>query len=137
MPSVLAPQPGVDDVGDLVGSARTAGLDVGLAVSGTPRRLPDGLALTVYRIVQESLTNAARHAAGSRVGVSLRYEPDAVDVAVVDDGGRPAEHAAGGGRGLLGMRERVAVYAGTLETGPVPAGGYAVHARLPLPPEQP
>jgi signal transduction histidine kinase len=133
----LAPQPGVDDVDDLVGSARSAGLSVGLAVSGTPHRLPTGLGLTVYRIVQESLTNAARHAAGSRVGVSLRYEPEAVEVAVVDDGGRHAEHApAGGGRGLLGMRERVAVYAGTLEAGPVPDGGFAVHARLPVPPQE-
>ena len=133
----LAPQPGVDDVDDLVGSARSAGLSVGLAVSGTPHRLPAGLGLTVYRIVQEALTNAARHAAGSRVGVSLRYEPAAVEVAVVDDGGRDVEHApAGGGRGLLGMRERVAVYAGTLEAGPVPDGGFAVHARLPLSPEE-
>jgi signal transduction histidine kinase len=133
----LAPQPGADDVDELVGSARSAGLSVGLAVSGTPRRLPTGLGLTVYRIVQESLTNAARHAAGSRVGVSLRYEPEAVEVAVVDDGGRDVEHApAGGGRGLLGMRERVAVYAGTLDAGPVPEGGFAVHARLPLPREE-
>ena len=133
----LAPQPGVDDVGTLVGSARDAGLSVELAVSGTPRRLPAGLALTVYRIVQEALTNAARHAAGSRVGVRLRYEPDAVDVAVVDDGGRATDSAPGGGRGLLGMRERVAVFAGTLETGPSPAGGFAVHARLPLPADEP
>jgi signal transduction histidine kinase len=65
--------------------------------------------------------------------VSLRYEPEAVEVAVVDDGGRHVDGApAGGGRGLLGMRERVAVYAGTLEAGPVPDGGFAVHARLPL-----
>jgi signal transduction histidine kinase len=133
----LSPQPGMDDVDTLVGSARSAGLSVDLAVSGDPRRLPAGLALTVYRIVQESLTNAARHAAGSRVGVRLRYEPDAVDVAVVDDGGRPAGTAPGGGRGLLGMRERVAVFAGTLETGPSPDGGFAVHARLPLPADEP
>jgi signal transduction histidine kinase len=132
----MAPQPGVEDVDTLVGTARTAGLAVGLAISGVPRRLPDGLALTVYRIVQESLTNAARHAAGSRVGVSLRYEPDAVDVAVVDDGGVPTPDGRGGGRGLLGMRERVAVFAGTLETGPSPDGGFAVHARLPLPREE-
>jgi signal transduction histidine kinase len=133
----LAPQPGVADVDALVGSARTAGLSVGLAVSGTPRRLPAGLALTVYRIVQEALTNAARHAAGSRVGVSLRYEPESVEVAVVDDGGEQVEHGApGGGRGLLGMRERVAVFAGTLETGPSADGGFAVHARLPAPPEE-
>ena len=133
----LAPQPGVEDVGTLVGSARDAGLSVDLAVSGTPRRLPAGLALTVYRIVQEALTNAARHATGSRVGVRLRYEPDAVDVAVVDDGGRPGDASPGGGRGLLGMRERVAVFAGTLETGPSPGGGFAVHARLPVPADEP
>jgi signal transduction histidine kinase len=135
----LAPQPGVDDVGPLVDAASGAGLEVGLAVSGTPRRLPAGLGLTVYRIVQESLTNAARHAAGARVGVSLRYEPDVLDVAVVDDGGRrtdPADGAPGGGRGLLGMRERVAVFAGSLEAGPA-GGGFAVHARLPLPAEEP
>ena len=94
-----------------------------------------GLALTVYRIVQEALTNAARHAGGSRVGVSLRYEPDAVDIAVVDDGGERATQTPGGGRGLLGMRERVTVFAGTLETGPSPDGGFSVHARLPLPRE--
>jgi signal transduction histidine kinase len=133
----LAPQPGVEDVDALVGSARDAGLAVGLVVSGTPRRLPAGLALTVYRVVQEALTNAARHAAGSRVGVSLRYEPDAVDVAVVDDGGEPCDDVPHGGRGLLGMRERVAVFAGTLETGPSADGGFAVHARLPVPPEEP
>jgi signal transduction histidine kinase len=132
----LRPQPGVEDVDTLVSSARDAGLSVGLAVSGTPRRLPAGLALTVYRIVQESLTNAARHAAGSRVGVSLRYEPDAVDVAVVDEGGRARDDVPRGGRGLLGMRERVAAFAGTLETGPAEGGGFAVHARLPVPVEE-
>jgi signal transduction histidine kinase len=134
----LAPQPGADDVDELVGSAQAAGLSVGLAISGKPHPLPTGLGLTVYRIVQESLTNAARHAAGARVDVSLRYEPEAVEVAVVDDGGRDLEHAPpGGGRGLLGMRERVAVYAGTLDAGPVPDGGFAVHARLPLSAEEP
>ncbi|MGY1807754.1 sensor histidine kinase [Blastococcus sp. SYSU D00669] len=131
----LAPQPGVDDLDDLVGSAAASGLDVGLAVSGTPRRLPTGLGLAVYRIVQEALTNAARHAGGARVGVSLRYEPEVLDVVVLDDGGETAAAVPGGGRGLLGMRERVAAYAGTLETGPADGGGYAVHARLPLPAE--
>jgi len=132
----LAPQPGVDDLDELVGSAATAGMDVGLAVSGSPRRLPAGLALTVYRIVQEALTNASRHAAGARVGVSVRYEPDSVDVAIVDRGGAPpGKGGTEGGRGLVGMRERVAVFAGTLEAGPDPEGGFAVHARLPIPPE--
>jgi signal transduction histidine kinase len=133
----LAPQPCADDVDELVGSARSAGLSVGLAVSGTPQRLPAGLGLTVYRIVQEALTNAARHAAGARVQVSLRYEPEAVEVAVEDDGsGHGRSGPAGGGRGLLGMRERVAVYSGTLRAGPAPDGGFAVQARLPLPREE-
>jgi signal transduction histidine kinase len=134
----LAPQPGVDDVDELVGAAGSSGLDVDLAVAGTPRRLPAGLGLAVYRIVQEALTNAARHAAGARVGVRLRYEPAALDVAVVDDGGRHTVPNApsGGGRGLLGMRERVSAYAGTLEAGPSCDGGFAVRARLPLPPEE-
>jgi signal transduction histidine kinase len=69
--------------------------------------------------------------------VRLGYEPDAVHVAVVDEGGRPADSSPGGGRGLMGMRERVAVYAGTLETGPSADGGFAVRARLPLPAEEP
>jgi signal transduction histidine kinase len=129
----LAPQPGLDDVDRLVGSARNTGLAVGLSVSGTPRPLSAGLGLTVYRIVQEALTNTARHAAGARVGISLRFEPDALDVAVVDDGGvETVQTTSGGGRGLLGMRERVAVYAGTLDVGRRSDGGFAVHARLPL-----
>jgi signal transduction histidine kinase len=129
----LAPQPGLDDVDRLISTARDTGLAVGLSVSGQPRPLPAGLGLTVYRIVQEALTNVARHAAGARVGVSLRFEHDALDVAVVDDGGAErAPTASGGGRGLLGMRERVAVYAGTLEVGRDSEGGFAVHARLPL-----
>jgi signal transduction histidine kinase len=129
----LAPQPGLDDVDRLIGSARDTGLAVGLSVSGEPRPLPAGLGLTVYRIVQEALTNAARHAAGARVAVNLRFEPEALDVAVVDDGGGGTPAAtSGGGRGLLGMRERVAVYAGTLEAGRCTEGGFAVHARLPL-----
>ena len=110
----------------------TPGCPSGWPSRGRPRRLPAGLALTVYRIVQESLTNAARHAAGSRVGVSLRYEPDAVDVAVVDDGGRAARRRAA-------RRTRAARHAGAggrlrrrrWRPGPSADGGFAVHARLP------
>lgn len=136
----VAPQPGVDDVGALLDSARAAGLSVELAVSGSPRRLPAGLALTVYRLVQEALTNAARHASGARVGVTLDYGPADVEVRIVDDGGRgttrPRDRLPGGGRGLLGMRERVALYAGNVEAGPAPDGGFAVHARLPVPADE-
>jgi signal transduction histidine kinase len=137
----VAPQPGVDDVGPLLDSARSAGLTVGLSVTGSPRPLPAGLALTVYRVVQEALTNVARHAAGARVGVTLGYESGDLEVLVEDDGGRPeASLPSGlpsGGRGLLGMRERVALYAGTLDAGPVSDGGFAVHARFPAPPDEP
>jgi signal transduction histidine kinase len=137
----VAPQPGLDDVGSLVDSARSAGLSVALSVTGSPRQLPAGLALTVFRVVQEALTNAARHAAGARVGVTLGYECGALEVLVEDDGGRPGALSPpdlpSGGRGLLGMRERVALYAGTLDAGPVADGGFAVHARLPAPADEP
>jgi signal transduction histidine kinase len=136
----VAPQPGIDDLPPLIESARAAGLDAGINVTGTVRRLPTGLALTVYRIVQEALTNAARHAAGARVRVTLAYEPEAVDLRIADDGGRPGAprpELPSGGRGLVGMRERVALYAGSLDVGAGPDGGFAVHARLPVPPEEP
>ncbi|MGZ6803910.1 MAG: sensor histidine kinase [Nocardioidaceae bacterium] len=134
----MSPQPGVDDVAALVDSARVSGLDVALHVTGEPRTLPPGLGLAIYRLVQEALTNASRHAAGALVDVNLRYVGETVDVEVVDDGGRgwdggSTSDVPGGGRGLLGMRERVTLYSGTLQVGPTPEGGFAVHARLPTP----
>ena len=100
------------------------------------------MGMTLYRIVQESLTNAAVHAAGSRVDVRVRYESDAVDVSVVDDGRRVGEPGpvsvgpSGTGLGLAGMRERVAVFGGSLDVGRCAQGGFRVHARLPLEREQ-
>ena len=133
---------GVDDLDLLLGGAADAGLTVEITTEGQRRRLPAALGLTLYRIVQEALSNAARHAAGSRVSVRVRYEPEAVDLAIIDDGG---DHAAtslsapdkgqwseGAGLGLVGMRERVAAFGGMLEAGPHASGGFGVHARLPL-----
>jgi len=135
----LAPQPGVEDLADLLGQARTAGLPVSLRVSGDPRPVPAGEALAVYRVVQESLTNVRKHAGpGATAVVSLDYGEDDLLIRVTDDGagasavpglGHPA---AGSGHGLAGMRERVELYGGTARSGPRPGGGYEVVARLPV-----
>jgi signal transduction histidine kinase len=135
--SELAPQPGLDDVDALVARMREAGLVVELE-PGTPRRLPPGVGLSAYRVVQEALTNTLRHAgAGARVRVCLDYEPDALVVEVADDGrGRrtPTHERAPHdvGHGLVGMRERVALFGGTLEAGPRDGGGFRVRARFPI-----
>ena len=141
-PASTLAAPGVDDLGSLLGGAVDAGITVEITTEGQRRRLPAALGLTLYRIVQEALSNAARHAAGSRVSVLLRYEPEAVDLAVVDDGGGQADpgppttdrghRGDGAGLGLVGMRERVAAFGGVLEAGPRPGGGFGVHARLPV-----
>ncbi|MEV4120271.1 histidine kinase [Micromonospora sp. NPDC049645] len=115
-----------------------AGLRVRSAVTGEPPALPPGLELTVYRVVQEALTNALKHAGvGAGVEVVLAYDAAAVVVRVVDDGrGRPlVSPTPSGGHGLLGMRERVTVYDGSLTAGPRPTGGWQVEVRLPLPSE--
>jgi signal transduction histidine kinase len=128
----LAPQPGLARLDDLLGQARAAGLPVELAVAGEPRVLPPGVELTAYRIVQEALTNAHRHAGPARAHVLLRYRIEALDLEVTDDGGAAPTRGDEAGHGLVGMRERVALYDGTFEAGPRPEGGYAVRARLPL-----
>ncbi|MFE5794553.1 sensor histidine kinase [Streptomyces sp. NPDC056503] len=129
-----APQPGIGDLDRIVGDSRRAGLPTTLTTDGDPRSLPPGVELTVFRIVQEALTNARRHAGdGAHVDVRLTFTAREVRVAVTDDGpraGRPA--ARGSGYGLMGMRERVALHGGILRTGPEGAG-FAVRARLPLP----
>ena len=130
----LAPQPALAQLPELVERARAAGMPVHLIVDGDPVTVPVGLGIAAYRIVQESLTNAAKHAAGAPVSVTIRYGPHDLDIEVVDDGG-PAVPVAGGGsgQGLIGMRERVTLFGGTLEATPGSGGGFAVHARLPLP----
>jgi signal transduction histidine kinase len=126
----LAPQPGTAMLDELVALTRTPDLDVRLDVAGAPRPIAPGVDLTVYRIVQESLTNVRRHSGASRADVRLRYLPDAVQVEVVDDGTGPGT-ADRAGHGLVGMRERVAVYDGALDVGAGPSGGFRVSAVLP------
>jgi signal transduction histidine kinase len=130
----LTPQPTVDDVATLVAQARQAGLAVDLAVEGQARPIPPGVGLSAYRIVQEAITNARRHAGPAHVQVTVRYATDTLELEVVDDGRGPPPDADGGspgGHGLVGMRERVTLYGGTLQVGPRPGGGFAVQARLP------
>ncbi|SCF15371.1 sensor histidine kinase [Micromonospora chokoriensis] len=123
---------------DLLARFDDAGLRIRSTVTGAPPALPPGLELTVYRVVQEALTNALKHAGvGARVEVALTYGDEAVVVRVLDNGlGRPlVSPAPSGGHGLLGMRERVTVYDGSLTAGPRPVGGWQVEVRLPLPSE--
>ncbi|WP_107049315.1 sensor histidine kinase [Streptomyces sp. NRRL F-5727] len=129
-----APQPGVGDLDRIVEDSRRAGLPTTLTTEGDPCSLPPGVSLTVFRIVQEALTNARRHAGdGAHVDVRLTFAVHEVRVAVTDDGPRPGRLVArGSGYGLMGMRERVALHGGTLQTGPE-GEGFAVRARLPLP----
>ena len=129
----LAPLPGVGELAELLDQARAAGLPVDFEVCGPPRPLPGGAALAAYRIVQESLTNTRKHA-GPRAcaTVTLRYCTDALMLTIADDGRGAAAVTGGGGHGLTGMRERVALYGGTLTAGPRPGGGFEVTALLPL-----
>jgi signal transduction histidine kinase len=129
----LAPQPSLEHVDKLVEQAREAGLPVELRVEGEPLPLPAGVDLTAYRLVQEGLTNALKHARAERAQVLVRYSAGDIEVTVSDDG-RGAGSDDGGGHGLVGMRERVAVYGGALEAGPLPDGGYRLRARLPVTP---
>jgi len=129
----LAPQPTLEHLDKLVEHAREAGLPVELRVEGEPLPLPAGLDLTAYRLVQEGLTNALKHARADRAQVLVRYTDGDIEVTVSDDG-QGAGSDDGGGHGLVGMRERVAVYGGELEAGPRPEGGYRLRAKLPLGP---
>ncbi len=126
----LAPQPSLARLDDLVDQVRAAGLPVELTIEGDPVELPPGIDLSAYRIVQEALTNALKHAGPAQARVSLRYRPDGLDVEVADDGAGTA-NGDGSGHGLVGIRERVSVYGGELDAGPRADGGYAVRARLP------
>jgi signal transduction histidine kinase len=129
----LEPQPSIDHIGFLVEQIERAGLPVTLSVEGEKLPLPAGVDLCAYRVVQEALTNALKHAGPARAEVRLSYAPGGLDVDVRDDGrGAPAPNGNGSGHGLIGMRERVALYGGQLETGPREGGGFGVHAHLPL-----
>ncbi|MFC4959594.1 sensor histidine kinase [Streptomyces mauvecolor] len=131
------PQPGADDLERLVDEARFAGLSTGFSVHGASRPLPPTVGLTVFRVVQEALTNARKHAGSAHACVRLTYRQDMVSVEVLDDGEGAASSnpGSGGGYGLIGMRERVALHGGTLTAGPRADGGFAVLAELPLAPD--
>jgi signal transduction histidine kinase len=128
---VLAPQPGLDEVEALIGRARDAGLRVDLRVEGEPAPLPSGIDLAAYRVVQEALTNAIKHAGPVRAHVVIRYGGTDLELEVADDGAGPCEGRPSG-HGLVGMRERVALYGGELHAGARAEGGFAIHARIPL-----
>ena len=125
------PQPGLDRLDELVAQVRAAGLAVGISVEGAPRPLPAGVDLSAYRVVQEALTNTLKHADATRADVAVRYRDEALDVEVRDDG-EATGNGDGLGHGLIGMRERVTAFGGSLETGPLNTGGFAVTARFPL-----
>jgi signal transduction histidine kinase len=126
----LAPQPSLEQLERLVEHTRNAGLPVDLRVEGDPVQLPTGIDLTAYRLVQEGLTNAVKHAGANRAEVLVRYAAGHVELTVSDDG-RGEGDGGGGGHGLVGMRERVSVYGGKLEAGSRPEGGFRLRARLP------
>jgi signal transduction histidine kinase len=136
---ILRPQPGLDQIKDLVAGVRAAGLTVELTVTGASALLPPGLDLAAYRVVQEALTNVIKHTGVARTFVLISWFPD-LEITVSDDGGSTGYAGAGGsypsrsytGRGLIGLRERVAIYGGSLDAGPRPGGGWRVRARFPL-----
>jgi signal transduction histidine kinase len=138
----LAPQPGTGELAALAASVRAAGLPVNLAIDGSLAAIPAVVDVSVYRVVQEALTNVLKHAGPARAEVRIGCEQDTVTIEVTDNGtGQPGNGSAGGGHGLAGMRERAAVLGGELAAGPRPGGGFAVCARLPfgghLPPGEP
>ena len=136
----LRPHPGLLDLAELAAQVTASGVETRVRVDGEPFDLPPSLDLSAYRIAQEALTNVLKHSGAGRAEVHLGYEPGQLHLQVHDDGkgaafpapdGRGDPHA--GGHGLVGMRERVAVFGGTIETGSAPGGGYRVSARLPVP----
>jgi signal transduction histidine kinase len=129
----LAPQPSIAELDVLAEQVQRAGLGVTLEIEGEAVPLPAGVDLCAYRIVQEGLTNALKHAGPAHAQVLLRYAPRSLDVEIRDDGWSRTEAGGdGSGQGLIGMRERVALYGGTLHAGPGERGGFEIRARLPL-----
>ena len=127
------PQPGLEGLESLVQGVRDIGVPVELSTVGQARALPSGIELAAYRVVQEGLTNTMKHAAGAAATVLVDYGNDRLRIEVTDTGGTPTAAAAtGNGHGIVGLRERLAVYGGTLQTGPRLSGGYRVTALIPL-----
>jgi len=134
-PGSLTPAPSLRRVSELIDDVRAAGLPVELEVHGEPRELPQALDVSAYRVLQEGLSNVLRHAGPIPTSVSLRHDLSALVVQVDDDGPAhpaPARGDGPGGHGLLGLRERVALFGGTVEAGPRPHGGFRLAARFPL-----
>lgn len=136
----LAPQPGLDQLDSLIDQVRVAGMPVEVTVSGSaPASLSPGVNLSAYRIVQEALTNVLKHGGGAPTRVAMTFGDDGLDLAVTDSGpgtgaslpGAGAGQPPTGGQGLIGMRERVAMFGGDLQAGPLPGGGYEVRAHIP------
>jgi signal transduction histidine kinase len=130
----LHPQPGLDEVPALVDRVRSAGLAVELRVTGTQRGLSQGPDLAAYRVVQEALTNVIKHADGARAQVRIEYRAHDLVIDVSNVVGGSGSSAGGTGRGLIGLRERIAIYGGSLEVGPRPGGGWRLRATIPLDP---
>ncbi|WP_280382672.1 sensor histidine kinase [Nocardia wallacei] len=134
------PHPGLAQIDDLVTLARESGLDIETDTATPPFPVPSAVGNAVYRILQESITNVIRHAGPTRVRITLTYDADAIEVRVTDEGGSTgsepvaAHTPTGAGRGIVGMRERCRLLGGDLEAGPLPRGGFAVTARLPVAP---
>jgi signal transduction histidine kinase len=141
-PPASSPQPALDDIDSLLGTVRAAGLPVTIGTTGKQFPLPATARLTIYRIIQEALTNTLKHAPGATARITLGYRPGQVDLEITDTGrpgdavpgagtaaGTPAT-ATGGGHGIAGMRERAALFAGQVTAGPTPGGGWRIHATL-------
>jgi signal transduction histidine kinase len=127
----LAPQPSLKQLPALIDEVRAAGLPVEVRTEGQPQPLAPGVDLAVYRIVQEALTNTLKHAGPAHARVTIRYAVADLELEIADDGAAAGGPADRTGHGLIGMRERVALHHGSLTTGALPGGGYAVTARLP------
>jgi signal transduction histidine kinase len=127
----FAPQPSMRAVDLLVGTVREAGLPVELAVEGDPRELPPGVDLSAYRVIQEALTNALKYAGPANAWVTVRWKERELELEIANDG-RSEPGGDGGGHGLAGLRERVSLVGGSLESGPRNGGGFVVRAHLPL-----
>jgi signal transduction histidine kinase len=132
----LTPQPSLRHLDALIEEVREAGLPADLHVEGGPRPLPPGVDLSAYRIVQEALTNVRKHAGPSHAKVTIHYRDNELELEISDDGAGNGKEE-GSGQGLIGIRERVALYDGVLESGKKVGGGYLVRARLPIGPNRP
>ena len=127
----FSPQPSMRTVDVLVGTVREAGLPVDLAVEGEPTELPPGVDLAAYRVIQEALTNALKYAGPARAWVTVRWKDGELELEIANDG-RSEGGGDGGGHGLVGLRERVSLVGGSIESGPRGGGGFVVKAHLPL-----